>query len=470
MGSSQQRVCAWRSARERLATDERGLGVIEYVVMLVLVVALGVALWNLFGNDVTCRFADAADAFDDPSHVAGQQCTGHASSGSSRPSHTGASRPSRPAASHPSAAAGSTTLPTASVLGSASPGVAPSVAMASAALSAPSASNGSAGGSPGTGEASPSLTSRIGDALAAVGETAVDFAEGAIAGVSPFTPLVTPTPTPSFGHEISFGVGQTVGSVGGLLWDAGKMAAGSAGVGVSLATIVATDGAAIPVAGPAALESGAVAVAGAASASGHISNLQDGIHNVLHGNEPGPKPSEPSAGGGHDEKPPAEQGPAAGEKPSAPHEGGPAPAGKPASHTPVKPADLGVTVRANGNEVFYRTMSQADAAELAKTGKMPATSETTISPTQSFSESYRGVLVEFEVKPGTTAKLQEIGVRDAAKQSQEVLPDMPVGKAGWGAEHARFKSEGGQFNIGLGTGKGLATFNSNIDGFRIVSP
>ena len=52
-------------------------------------------------------------------------------------------------------------------------------------------------------------------------------------------------------------------------------------------------------------------------------------------------------------------------------------------------------------ETFYRTMSKEDYEEFVKTGKVPATSETFISPTQGFSENYDGVMVKFSMKPGT---------------------------------------------------------------------
>jgi len=119
-------------------------------------------------------------------------------------------------------------------------------------------------------------------------------------------------------------------------------------------------------------------------------------------------------------------------------------------------------------EVFYRTISQQDYDTLVATGRMPGTTETTISPTQSFSESYRGVLVEFKMKPGTLAALESIGVRDTSRLTATTYPNMPVGGKGWGATNARFKGEGQQINIGLGTGKALDMFNDNIVGIKRV--
>jgi RHS repeat-associated protein len=121
-------------------------------------------------------------------------------------------------------------------------------------------------------------------------------------------------------------------------------------------------------------------------------------------------------------------------------------------------------------EKLYRTMSQSDFDELQRTGRMPGTTETTTSPTQGFSEDYRGVLVEFELKPGTIGQLEAIGVSDGSKLVREKYPNMPLGGTGWGEEHARFKKEGKQINIALGTGTALDTFNDNITGYNVVRP
>ncbi len=121
-------------------------------------------------------------------------------------------------------------------------------------------------------------------------------------------------------------------------------------------------------------------------------------------------------------------------------------------------------------ETLYRAMSQEDYEELQRTGRMPATTETTTSPTRSFSEDYDGVLVEFKLKPGTIAELEEIGVRDDGKLTREAYPDMPIGGKGWNQEHARFKQEGTQINIALGKGDALDIFNDNIVSYNAVRP
>ena len=121
-------------------------------------------------------------------------------------------------------------------------------------------------------------------------------------------------------------------------------------------------------------------------------------------------------------------------------------------------------------EKLYRAMSQEDFEEFQRTGRMPATTETTTSPTQGFSEDYRGVLVEFELKPGTIAQLEAIGVSDGSPMVRDKYPEMPVGGKGWADEHARFKQEGTQINIALGKGDALDIFNDNITGSNVVRP
>jgi Flp pilus assembly pilin Flp len=47
-----------------LQRDERGLSTVEYVVLLVLIVAIAVALWNVFGNLFVSKLSAAATEFD----------------------------------------------------------------------------------------------------------------------------------------------------------------------------------------------------------------------------------------------------------------------------------------------------------------------------------------------------------------------------------------------------------------------
>jgi len=113
-------------------------------------------------------------------------------------------------------------------------------------------------------------------------------------------------------------------------------------------------------------------------------------------------------------------------------------------------------------------MSQEHYESLQKTKKVSATSETFISPTKSFSEDYKGVTVKLDVNDGTTAKLEQIGVKDSSKRTRVKYPEMPGVSKGWAGENALFKAEGNQINIGLGKGKALETFNENISSFEKV--
>ena len=129
--------------------------------------------------------------------------------------------------------------------------------------------------------------------------------------------------------------------------------------------------------------------------------------------------------------------------------------------------------KAGGNgskpEVFYRTMSQSDYDYLRMTGELPPTGETFISPISSFSNDYDGVMVKFELNSGTTSMLEKIGLSngDRAMLAKEVYPDMPyVSGVKWTENFAFFKAEGSQINIGLGKGKALEIFNSNISTFK----
>ena len=134
--------------------------------------------------------------------------------------------------------------------------------------------------------------------------------------------------------------------------------------------------------------------------------------------------------------------------------------------------DAGKVVESGSNtEVFYRTMSQSDYDYLRMTGELPSTGETFISPTKSFSSDYDGVMVKFELNSGTTSMLEKIGLSngDRAMLAKEVYPDMPyVSGVKWTENYAFFKAEGSQINIGLGKGKALEIFNSNISTFKRV--
>lgn len=118
------------------------------------------------------------------------------------------------------------------------------------------------------------------------------------------------------------------------------------------------------------------------------------------------------------------------------------------------------------SEVYYRTMSQADYDYLRMTGELPATNETFISPTYSFSSDYDGITVEFELRKGTTNSLLDIGVGNNVDQAIRDYGVLPQVSKGWTENNALFKGEGTQTNIGLGKGKALEIFNSNIINFK----
>lgn len=117
----------------------------------------------------------------------------------------------------------------------------------------------------------------------------------------------------------------------------------------------------------------------------------------------------------------------------------------------------------NRGEVYYRTMSQKDYQTLVSTGRLPATSETFISPSASYASRYDGVTVQFTVNPGTTRTLTGMGVRDQSAALRGT--NMPSVSSGWSSSNAYFKNEGGVVNIGLGRGRALSTFNQNIVSF-----
>lgn len=121
-----------------------------------------------------------------------------------------------------------------------------------------------------------------------------------------------------------------------------------------------------------------------------------------------------------------------------------------------------------GVETYYRTMSEEQYDILRMTGKVQPTGETFIFPTQSFSDNYDGVMVEIHVKSGITNQLETIGVKNNSNLTNNKYPDMPNVEKGWTTNSAQFKGEGNQINIGLGKGKGLEIFNSNIIDFQKV--
>jgi Flp pilus assembly pilin Flp len=276
-------------AQRRLLDDERGLGTIEFVVLLVLVLALAVSVWNLFGNGIACAFSSAVESFDGSKRPEAK--CGEPTAGATPPGGRHGS-----AAGRASSASGG--QPASQPLSAQQPAVAGSAPVAPTSPSSSSTTSSEA--------TEPTLTETLTNGLATFGEHVLDFTEGIIAGANPLTPVVPVELRPTFGHQVTYGAGQIVGSVVGLLEDAGNIIAGGTGVVASGALIVASDGTLVWVALPAMAGSGALASAGVAAAAGHGANFMEGIDNVLHGENQG--------SGSTSEKPPGNEKPQAKEK------------------------------------------------------------------------------------------------------------------------------------------------------------
>jgi len=114
-------------------------------------------------------------------------------------------------------------------------------------------------------------------------------------------------------------------------------------------------------------------------------------------------------------------------------------------------------------------MKEKHYNRLVKDNRMPGTGETSTSPTQAFSEGYKGVLVKFKVKRGTIDELENIGIsaannEDVLLEFNKLKPDVSP----WNEKYARFKLERDQINIALGKGDALDIFNDNILEFEFV--
>ncbi|WP_367165853.1 hemagglutinin repeat-containing protein [Kosakonia cowanii] len=122
---------------------------------------------------------------------------------------------------------------------------------------------------------------------------------------------------------------------------------------------------------------------------------------------------------------------------------------------------------AHGNEIVYRTMSPEQFKQFERTGIMPATTETSVSPVLGYSSKYDGVTVKIVVKPGTFSELEKIGIAANSAAAKE-LPNMSTQAGKWMDTNIRFKVEGGQMTTQLGQGKGMDIFNKNIVNFEQV--
>jgi len=123
----------------------------------------------------------------------------------------------------------------------------------------------------------------------------------------------------------------------------------------------------------------------------------------------------------------------------------------------VDPLGLVACYKPPHKNVFYRTKSKEYFAVLQKTGQIPGTTETTTSPAREFSEDYDGILVQSNLKPGTRAQLEGIGIINKSDLAAVTHHDMPgpVKSKGWGLKIARFKGKNDQINIGLGREESL---------------
>ncbi|WP_215796521.1 hypothetical protein [Paludibacterium paludis] len=116
---------------------------------------------------------------------------------------------------------------------------------------------------------------------------------------------------------------------------------------------------------------------------------------------------------------------------------------------------------------MYRTMSERQFEQFSRTGKLPPTTETSISPSVAYSSKYDGVTVKITVTPGTSAQLQEVGIA-ANKPAKIQFPTMSTQTGPWMQSNARFKVEGGQMTTQLGQGRAIDIFNKNIVDFELI--
>jgi hypothetical protein len=101
---------------------------------------------------------------------------------------------------------------------------------------------------------------------------------------------------------------------------------------------------------------------------------------------------------------------------------------------------------------------------------MPGTSEGMITQSSTYNADldFSGTTVQFNLNPGTTAALAQIGVRDNSNVVMQAYGDMAVVQPGWNQTNAYFKGEDNNINIGLGFGPALTIFNINIQGYTVI--
>ena len=116
---------------------------------------------------------------------------------------------------------------------------------------------------------------------------------------------------------------------------------------------------------------------------------------------------------------------------------------------------------AYGNKIVYRTMSLEQFKHFERTGIMPATTETSISPILKYSSKYNGFSDWIVVNPGTFSKLEKIGIAEN-KPACTQFPNMSSQTGKRMKTNTRFKVKGWQMTTQLGQGKGVKIFNKNI--------
>jgi len=267
--------------------DERGIGTIELIVVLVLVVSVAVSFWNLFGHSVACGFADAVDTFESAKRPAAAQCR------EPTPSAAGAASGGRGSAGRAGQAASGGRAPAATTVGGA-PSTPPASSSGAALAGVPTDQvarvAASPSGSARAADPAPSLADRAASLASDVFHHGVDLVEGVVAGYSPLTPLVPQgVLKPSFGNEVTYGIGEVLGATYGLAQDAVITGGGLAVSAASVAVAVLSDGTTILVTGPLFVEGLKVAGAGAALGATHISNLNQAYHDIQDGQQASPQ-------------------------------------------------------------------------------------------------------------------------------------------------------------------------------------
>lgn len=91
-----------------------------------------------------------------------------------------------------------------------------------------------------------------------------------------------------------------------------------------------------------------------------------------------------------------------------------------------------------GNEIYYRSMSSKDYEEFQRTGKMPATTETSMSFSFPYAAGYKGTTIQITGSPGTSSLLQDIGIA-TNKPAYLEFPSMSTRNGEWMFANVRFK-------------------------------